>query len=112
MATLVIECEHNFKDGTLEVLMDGDALVTLALRGDVRDLGVLTVASGTVRRTIAIPTGQHVFTVRARANRGEYRGQEEIGGRFSEGATRIMFVEFGKGSGIKVFERKLTLAWR
>jgi len=111
-ATLVIECLHNFRDGTLEVLMDGEQLTTLALRGDVRDLGVMTVASGTVRRTVAVPTGQHVFTVRARANRGEYRGEEKIGGSFSEGATRIMLVEFGKGSGIGVFERKLTLAWR
>jgi hypothetical protein len=50
--------------------------------------------------------------VRARANRGEYRGEEEIGGRFSEGTTRILTVGFGRGSGIGVFERKLTLAWR
>ncbi len=111
-ATLVVECEHNFKDGTLEVLMDGERLVTLALRGEVLDLRVMSVASGTVRRTLTVPVGQHLFTVRARANRGEYRGEEEIGGRFSEGATRILQVGFGKGSGIGVFERKLTLAWR
>lgn len=111
-ATLVIECLHNFRDGTLEVLMDGQPLATLALRGEVRDLKVMTVASGTVRRTLTVPAGQHVFTVRARANRGEYRGEEEIGGSFSEGATRIMLVEFGRGSGLGVIERKLTLAWR
>lgn len=111
-ATLVIECLHNFRDGTLEVLMDGQPLATLALRGEVRDLKVMTVASGTVRRTLTVPAGQHVFTVRARANRGEYRGEEEIGGSFSEGATRIMLVEFGRGSGLGVIDRKLTLAWR
>ncbi len=111
-ATLVLECVHNFKDGTLDVLMDGDALVTLALRGEVRDLGVMEVASGMVRRSIPVPTGQHVFTVRARANRGDYSGQEEIGGSFSEGATRVMLIEFGKGSGIRVFDRKLTLSWK
>jgi hypothetical protein len=111
-ATLVIECLHNFRDGTLEVLMDGQPLATLALRGEVRDLKVMTVASGTVRRTLTVPAGQHVFTVRARANRGEYRGEEEIGGSFSEDATRIMLVEFGRGSGLGVIDRKLTLAWR
>ena len=43
---------------------------------------------------------------------GDYRGEEEIGGSFSEDSTRILLVEFGKGSGLKVFDRKLTLSWK
>jgi serine/threonine-protein kinase len=110
--TLVVEVQHNFKDGTLEILMDGERLTTLSLRGEVRDLGVLSIASGTARRTVAIPAGQHVFRVRARANRGDYRDEEQIGGSFPAGSTRILLVEFGKGSGLKVVDRKLTLSWQ
>ncbi len=111
-ATLVIDCQHNFRDGTLEILMDDERLATLSLRGDVRDLGVIEYAVGVVRRTITVPAGQHVFRVRARANRGDYEGEEQIGGSFGEDATRIMLIEFGRGSGIKVFDRKLTLSWK
>ncbi|MGH9858898.1 MAG: hypothetical protein ACRD5F_02620, partial [Candidatus Acidiferrales bacterium] len=111
-ATLVIDCQHNFKDGTLEIFMDHKRLATLSLRGDVRDLGVIEYAVGVVRRTITVPVGQHVFRVRARANRGDYQGEEQIGGAFNEDATRIMLIEFGRGSGIKVFDRKLTLSWK
>ena len=111
-ATLVVDCQHNFKDGTLEIFMDEELLASLALRGEVRNLGVVEVASGVVRRSISVPTGQHLFRVRARANRGDYRGEEEIGGSFSENSTRILLIEFGKGSGLKVFDRKLTLSWK
>lgn len=111
-ATLVIEAQHNFKEGTLEILMDGSRLALMSLRGDVRDLGVISIASGTARRTVSVPTGQHAFLVRARANRGDYRDEERIGGSFSANATRILLVEFGKGSGLKVVDRKLTLSWR
>ncbi|MGH9790336.1 MAG: hypothetical protein ACRD5W_03925, partial [Candidatus Acidiferrales bacterium] len=111
-ATLVIDCQHNFKDGTLEIFMDDKRLATLSLRGDVRDLGVIEYAVGVVRRTITVPAGQHLFRVRARANRGDYQGEEQIGGAFSEDATRIMLIEFGRGSGIKVVDRKLTLSWK
>jgi len=107
MATLQIECKHNFKQAKLEVFSGGKRVYSGELVGQSR---VLARASGVLSATAPIRAGQHTLSVRVTAEREDYRG--EITGTFEEGATRALRIEFGKGSGLGFKGRKLSLSWR
>ena len=107
MATLQIECKHNFKQAKLEVFSGGKRVYSGDLVGQSR---VLARASGVLSATAPIRAGQHTLSVRVTAEREDYRG--EITGTFEEGATRALRIEFGKGSGLGFKGRKLSLSWR
>ena len=107
MATLEIECRHNFREARLEILSAGKKVYTGDIVGQSR---MLARASGVLHTSTPIAAGQHVLSVRVMAGKDDYRG--EIGGTFSEGATRLLRIEFGKGSGLGFKGRKLSLSWR
>lgn len=107
MATLSIECKHNFKQAKLEIFSGGQRIYTGELVGQSR---VFARASGMLNATTPIRAGQHTLSVRVTADRKDYRG--EITGTFTEGVTRTLRVEFGKGSGLGFKGRKLSLSWR
>jgi serine/threonine-protein kinase len=111
-ATLRVECWHNFRDGTLEISSAGKTLLRATLRGDAQDLGLVKIYSGVYRTSVEIPAGDHVFQVRARSVRSDYDEEDQIGGAFEEDGSRTLLIEFGKGSGLKVVNRKLTLRWK
>jgi len=107
MATLQIECKHNFKQAKLEVFSGGQKIYTGELAGQSR---VLARASGVLNATAPIRAGEHTLSVRVTADREDYRG--EITGTFTEGVTRTLHIGFGKGSGLGFKGRKLSLSWR
>lgn len=111
-ATLRLECWHNFRDGTLEISSGGRTILRANLRGDEQDLGLVKIYNGVVRTTVEIPAGEHSFQVHARSARDGYDESDEIGGTFPEDASRTLLIEFGKGSGLRVVSRKLTLRWK
>ncbi len=107
MATLEIECRHNFRQAKLEIFSDGKRIYSGELVGQSR---VLARASGVLNATAPIRAGEHTLSVRITADREDYRG--EITGTFAEGAARVLRIEFGKGSGLGFKGRKLSLSWR
>jgi serine/threonine-protein kinase len=112
MSTLRVECQHNFQEATLEIFADDKPLLTTTLRGEVENVGIVKVARGTLRRSKPIPAGERVLRVRVSSRREGYEDEQEIGGRFSEGGSRTLVIEFGKGSGLGLVKRKLSLHWR
>ncbi len=111
-ATLRIECLHNFRDATLEISSDGRTILTARLRGQEQGFGGVAIVSGAYRTSLQVPAGERDFRVRVHSRRSDFDEYDLIGGRFAEGASRTMVIEFGKGSGIGVFDRKLTLRWK
>lgn len=111
-ATLRVECLHNFRDGVLEISSSGRTLLRASLVGDAQDLGLVKIYNGSYNADITVPAGDNLFHVRVRSNRSNFDGSDEIGGLFAENGTRTLVIEFGKGSGLKVVSRKLTLHWK
>jgi tRNA A-37 threonylcarbamoyl transferase component Bud32 len=111
-ATLRIECWHNFRDGVLEISVGGSTVHRAGLRGAETDLSVLKVYQGVYRNSVAVPAGENVLEVHVRSARSAYDEVDRIGGNFSEGGSRTLLIEFGRGSGLKVVNRKLTLRWK
>jgi hypothetical protein len=107
MATLAIECRHNFRLAKLEIFSGGKTIYNGELVGQSR---VLARASGVLNATAPIRAGEHTLSVRVTADRQDYRG--EITGTFTAGATRALRIDFGKGSGLGFKGRKLSLSWR
>jgi len=106
MATLEIECRHNFKLAKLEIFSGGKRIYTGELVGQSR---VLARASGVLNASVPIQAGEHTLSVRVTEGRQDYRG--EISGAFTAGGTRRLDIEFGKGSGLAFKGRKLSLSW-
>jgi serine/threonine-protein kinase len=109
LATLKLDCQHNFRSASLEIF-SGDRLVyQTTLRGQDQGFGGVKIYQGRLQTSTEIPAGQHVL--RVRVSGGGYEAEEEIGGGFSEGGTKTLLIEFGKGSAFGVIERKLSLRW-
>jgi hypothetical protein len=111
-ATLAVECAHNFRDGILEITSGGSTILRASLRGNEQALGPVKIYSGVYRATVQIPAGEHVFDVRARSALLNFSASDQIGGAFARDGSRTMLIDFGKGSGIGVFTRRLTLRWK
>ncbi len=109
LATLKLDCQHNFRSATLQILSGENTVYETTLRGQEQGLGGLKIYQGRLQISVELPAGQHVL--RVRVSGGGYEAEEEIGGRFPEGGSKTLLIEFGKGSAFGVIERKLTLRW-
>jgi len=111
-AKLHIECQHNFRDGVLEITSGGRVLLLANLRGKEQDLGLVKIYNGVYNGTLEVPAGDNLFEVRVRSSRSNFNESDQIGGLFAENSARTMLIEFGRGSGFKVVSRKLILRWK
>ncbi len=111
-SSLSINCQHNFKDATIEILSDDKSIYRGNLRGQSQDLALVKIFQGTLHTSISIPAGQHVLRVHVNSKADNYDGEEQIGGNFPAEGSRSLSIEFGKGSAFGVVERKLALRWR
>ena len=109
-ATLLIDCVHNFKSATLEILVDGKPLLESPLEGKKRSLGF--GFKGEFQVSKPIPAGVHSFQVHVLAPADKFDGTAEISGTFAQNGSRKLMIEFGRGSGLGMGARKLALAWR
>jgi serine/threonine-protein kinase len=109
MSTLRVVCEHNFRIATLEISAGGKVVLGTTLRGKER---VISVYQGLNTFTRPIPAGEQALEVRVEAPEHDYSETGRIEGTFTEGRTKTLRIEFGKGSGLGVISRKLTLAWQ
>ena len=107
---LLVTCVHNFKTARLEIFSDGKPLLEAALEGKKRSFNL--GYKGTVETAKPIAAGEHRLRVRVSAPDDKYEGTGEISGTFAENGSRKLVIEFGKGSGVGMAARKLTLAWK
>jgi serine/threonine-protein kinase len=112
LSTLRVECLHNFRSANLEIYADGRQVLSTVLRGESQDLGVMKVYQGTLRTSAQVPAGTRTIRVRVRSSADRYEEEDQILGTFAEGGVRVLGIEFGRGSGFGVVERKLTLRWK
>jgi hypothetical protein len=108
-ATLRIDCKHNFRSASLEIYVDDELLFKSALRGKEHNYGVMKAYEGKVNVERPIPVGTHSLRVWVISRRDDYDDQEAVQGEFSEGGTRTLEIEFGKGSAIVGRKLDLTL---
>ncbi len=109
---LHVVCEHNFRSASLEIDADGEHLLQTALRGEEQKLGVIRIFQGRMETSAPIGAGRHILRVRVSSPSEGYEDEAEISGTFSEGGSRTLLIEFGKGSALGVVNRRLTLSWR
>ncbi len=111
-STLHVVCEHNFRSASLEIDADGERLLQTALRGEEQKLGVIRIFQGKIETSTSIGAGRHILSVRVSSASEGYEDEAEISGTFSEGGSRTLLIEFGKGSALGVVNRRLTVSWR
>jgi len=112
LATLHIECLHNFREGILEVASGGRTVLRTNLRGEEQGLGLVKIYNGAFNGKVQVPAGENLFEVRVRSSRSNYDESDQIGGLFQENGARTLLIDFGRGSGLRVVSRKLTLHWK
>jgi serine/threonine-protein kinase len=106
---LRITCKHNFRSARLEVYVDDQLLLKTALRGKEHNYGVVKVYEGTLELPRPITPGHHSLRAWVIAERESYDQQAGVSGEFSENASRLLEITFGKGSAIGVVNRKLDV---
>ncbi len=109
LSRLHVVCEHNFESGRLEITSGGKVVLNTPLRGERQ---VTRVFAGSLSITRTIPAGERTLRVKVTSPKEKYDDHAEISGEFAEGAIRTLHIAFGKGSGLGIFSRKLTVAWQ
>jgi serine/threonine-protein kinase len=108
-ARLEIECKHNFKQASIEILEGTRALYSGELIGKS---GMFGRESGTLKHTAAIRPGKRTLTVRVKSAEARYEDEKQIEGEFADGETLKLEIGFPRGGGIGIGGRKMNLAWK
>jgi len=109
---LRVVCKHNFQSATLEVFVDNQLLFKTPLHGREHNYGLMKVYDGILETERPVPAGAHMVRAWVTSRREGYDEQAATGGSFSEGKSRTLEIEFGKGSATGVIGRKLDLTLR
>jgi hypothetical protein len=99
-SSLQIGCRHNFEEATLIVTVDGKQL-----------LKELMSEKKTLTLTREVSAGEHKVVVHVISEKAKFDQQQEISGEFKADATRVLVIDFGKGSGLGLRKPKLSLKW-
>lgn len=99
-STLQIDCRNNFDEATLIVTVDGKQIL--------KELMVNKKPLAVVR---PVGAGQHKVMVRVISEKAKFDQKQTIPGEFEADGTRVLVIDFGKGSGLGLRERKLALKW-
>jgi len=99
-SSLQMDCRHNFEEATLIVTVDGRQLLKETL---------VNKKSLTVVRPVG--AGEHKVMVQVISEKAKFDQQQEISGEFAADATRVLTIEFGRGTGLGLRKPKLSLKW-
>jgi hypothetical protein len=96
-ATLDLGVQHQFKDATLFVYIDGKVALTRPLHGAVqRKLIVFNGVRGVESETIEVPAGRHVLRIRALSTDQTTDLSRTVSADFVGGDNKSLEVTFGK----------------
>ncbi len=101
MSTLEIECNHNFKEATMEIYVGKEKVFESDLANKVQLNG-----------TAPIRAGEQKLRVRVESKRDKFIDEKEITGDFAVDGSRKLIVDFGRGSGFGLGKRDLRLRWK
>jgi len=96
-STLQLSIQHQFKDATLSVWVDGKLALTRPLHGGVqKKLVVFSGVKGTESETLAVPAGNHELRLRAQSTDQTVDLSKSISAHFVGGDEKILQVSFDK----------------
>jgi len=108
-AKLEIECKHNFKQATIEILEGTRVLYAGELVGKS---GMFGRESGTLKHSIALRPGKRTLTVRVNSAEAKYSDEKQIEGDFADNVTLRLEIGFPRGGGIGIGGRRMNLSWK
>lgn len=102
--TLAIRCTHDLSSGTLTVLVDEREVLQAELTGSTqRRMGVFRRTEGIYTGSARVPLGEHVIRVRVRSEDERMLASREVQGRFVQGETRVLAIQFeGRTGGLRI----------
>ena len=103
-ATLAVDCQHGFKDATIEISSNGRPFYQGKLEGKAAAFGRTT---GRWKEDLGVSPGKHRFIVKVTSPSSKYIEEEEITGEFAAGQTLALEIRFGRG-----FGHNMTLKWK
>jgi len=99
-ATLQIDCRNNFDEAKLIIKVDGKEI-----------LSELMVNKKPLTVVRPVNAGEHKVVVHVISEKAKFDEKQEISGEFKADGTRVLVIDFGKGSGLGIRGRKLGLKW-
>jgi len=99
-ATLQIDCRNNFDEAKLIITVDGKEI----LRESMVNKKPLTVVR-------PVNAGEHKVVVHVISEKVKFDQEQTISGEFKADGTRVLVIDFGKGSGLGLRGRKLAIKW-
>jgi hypothetical protein len=97
-ATLQIDCRNNFDEAKLIIKVDGKKILSESMVNKKP----LTVVR-------PVNAGEHKVVVHVILEKAKFDQEQTIAGEFKPDGTRVLVIDFGKGSGLGLRGRKLTL---
>jgi hypothetical protein len=106
-ATLDLAVQHQFKDATLFLYVDGNLAITRALHGAVqKKLVVFNGVRGVESETVQLPAGRHVLRIRALSTDQTTDLSKTVTADFVAGDAKSLQVTFEKHN------TQLRLTWQ
>jgi serine/threonine-protein kinase len=99
-AALQIDCRNNFDEAKLIITVDGKEILSELM---------LNKKPLTVVRPVN--AGEHKVVVHVISEKVKFGQEQTIAGEFKANETRVLVIDFGKGSGLGIRGRKLGLKW-
>ena len=99
-ATLQIDCRNNFDEAKLIITVDGKEI-----------LSELMVNKKPLTVVRPVNAGEHKVVVHVISEKVKFGQEQTIAGEFKANETRVLVIDFGKGSGLGIRGRKLGLKW-
>jgi serine/threonine protein kinase len=109
LTNLEISCKHPFKQGSLEIFVDGQPFLDASLEKKRRALTLgITAAGDLEKKDNAIAAGEHSIHVRVKAREGAW--EDTVSGSLAEGKASKLEITFEKGSDSDPGGRKMVLS--
>jgi serine/threonine-protein kinase len=99
-AALQIDCRNNFDEAKLIITVDGKVI-----------LNELMVNKKPLTVVRPMNAGEHKVVVHVISEKAKFDQEQEIAGEFKADGTRVLVIDFGKGSGLGLRKPKLSLKW-
>jgi serine/threonine-protein kinase len=99
-ATLQIDCRNNFDEAKLIIKVDGKEILSESMVNKKP----LTVVR-------PVNAGEHKVVVQVISEKAKFDQKQTIAGEFKADGTRVLVIDFGRGSGLGLRKPKLSLKW-
>lgn len=111
-ATLIVDCKHNLRSGILTIFSSGRKVYEGQLGGERHGLKSMGAVQGRLRASVRVPAGNQTIRVQISSPAQGFDQSQETRVELPAKSERRLEIGLGKGSGLGLVGRKLTLRWR